>query len=290
VANVLKDECQYFTVPRAASAVLPDLKGSSVKLYWALFDIAQQRSAVQIAIPSYVIGDLTGLSPNSVHDAGEQLQKHGLVECKKIAHGMISYTIINPEKKKPLPPPVRNPKTGERFKGTYHFEGQPGRSARTARKARFRVQPPAPPPSVPSWDEIGSSESQNLRSTFSKIDDSASNFANLDSAKSLKKQSVESDPVSLNTSEKKGISEQAGVRKSLPPEKKDVREKKAAPLAKNPHADDGRGYPASWDDIAPEWEPPTFIFIPKGTREYKKLVAGVTSQLDFKALAAGDAN
>jgi hypothetical protein len=49
--------------------------------------------------------------------------------------------------------------------------------------------------------------------------------------------------------------------------------------ALNPHADDGRGYPASWDDLddRPEWATPTFEVVVESQR-----------QLDWKGLAAND--
>ncbi len=246
VANVLKDEARYFTLPKSASAFLPKLTGAATKLYWMLFDIAQQRSAVQIEIPAYIVEDLTGLSVNSVRVAGDELQKVNLVVCGNVAHGMRCYTLINPEKGKPLPAPVRNPKTGERFKGVYHFDGQAGRSARTARKAAHPIPPPAPPADV-SWDEISNPESQKVTSTTnpesqkvmstsSKIDGLASKTVNLTSSNSLKKQRVEPSSVSLNTLNKK----ESLNRKELTQGKGeevagDEEKKESAALAKNPH-------------------------------------------------------
>lgn len=213
---MLKDQCGYFTLPRSASVYLPDLTGAAVALYWVLFDLAQQHSAVRLEIPAYAIGDRTGLSPNSVHAAGQKLQEKGLVVCTKVEHGLLAYELMNPEKGGLLPAPVKDAKTGKRYAGVYRFKPEPGRSARTV-KNTLKPSPPAPAADIP-WSEIGGSESQKLRSTMSKIDVCSSKTAILHSPNTLKTNEVNNDLISLKNSEKKGISEKSGSSKDCPGE------------------------------------------------------------------------
>ena len=212
MANVLRKQCGFFTLPRCAP--LAELSGSAVKLYCALFDLAQRHSATRIEIPAYAIGGLAGLSKNTVGTAGQELKEKNLVAITKGQHGLLAYELVNPETGALLPPPVDD-RTERRYTGVYHFTPQFGLSARSAKNTP-KPSPPALAANIP-WSEIGGSESQTLGTTKSNFDLSGSKIGILDSPTRLKTNELNTNAVSLKHSEKKGISEK---RKDSPGEKK----------------------------------------------------------------------
>lgn len=226
VANVLKNECGFFTIPRRAP--LAELSGSAVKLYCALFDLAQRYSATRIEIPAYAIGGLVGLSKNTVRTAGQELGEKNLAVITKGERGLLAYELVNPETGALLQPPVRDANTGKRYIGVYRFTPQPGLSAR-ALKNTPKPSPPAPAANIP-WSEIGGSESQNLGTTKSNFAPRRSKSGILDSPTSLKTKELSDSYVSLKDSEKKGISEGDRKSKDSPEEKQAEEEATSFPF------------------------------------------------------------
>ena len=154
MSNVLRDQCRFFTVPRALveSGLLKQLPPSAVRLYLLLLHFAQKHSAVQIETVAYEIEDYTGMDAKSVKVGRESLEKVGLVTCQKQQHGIIAYQILNPENAVPLPPP-------EGKRGVRQHRPKPGRSARTVRQMRRDDVPNCTEQSYPlSWDEIARDE------------------------------------------------------------------------------------------------------------------------------------
>jgi hypothetical protein len=218
MANVLRNECGFFTLPRLVP--LAELSGSAVKLYWALFALAQRHSATRIEIPIYAICGLTGLSKNTVGTAGQELKEKGLVVIKKGERGLLAYELVNPETGALLPPPV-DPRTGRRYTGVYRFIPELGHTARTAEN-NPKPSLSAPAVNVP-WSEIGGSESQNLGTTKSNFYLSKSKIGILGLPTSLKTNELSTNAVSLKHSEKKGISEKS----KDPPGEKQAEEEEA---------------------------------------------------------------
>jgi hypothetical protein len=155
VSNVFKDQCRFFTVPRelVESRLLAKLPPSAVRLYLVLLFLAQKHSAVQIETVAYEMADYTQMDAKSVKTARESLEKAGLIACHKGQHGIITYQLLNPESRLPLPAPP-----GKR--GIREHRPQPGRSARTVRQIRKTKNPAMQPDNFypPSWDEISRDE------------------------------------------------------------------------------------------------------------------------------------
>ena len=225
MSNVLKGQI-WFPVPRALyeKGHLRDLSGSAVKLYVVLMGLAQQHSAVMIQLPAYRARDLAGLTTETVQIARRELEAADLVTCKKGEHGVMTYVLLNPETKVPLPPP-------EGRSGFHRHRPTPGRSARTARK-QLRVEPKESTETrAPSWDDIGKIEStarkqntdnpsQPSESVHGKSVTTARKIRYHDTEnpltttmKTLENACVNAEPRSLKQSLKKEFSEQREVSK-----------------------------------------------------------------------------
>jgi hypothetical protein len=153
MSNVLRDQCRFFTLPRAflEAGHLRELSPCAKDLYLVLFALAQKHSAVEIQLPGYELRDYTGLTDKSATKAGRQLEEAGLVGLKKGRSGVMTYLLLNPETAEPLPAP-------EGRRGVRKHDPKPERSARSARKAiveaavREPVARPSKPELVNLWD------------------------------------------------------------------------------------------------------------------------------------------
>jgi hypothetical protein len=285
VSNVFKGQGVLFVpVPAVVMDALKDMSEGEIRLYLFLLRLAQKHSAVEISSPALEVHDYTGLHSETVAIARRKLEKRNLLSCKKGASGLTVYMLTNPLTGTALPAP-------QGFKGTRAYESR-GRSARTARSTPKPVDS-SPAVSIP-WTEIGQPTTKKTSpgdgSTVSKsrinrqrltdqpLPDFSELHANTKTCEVLTARSEESL--------KKGISELGGARKSQRPGqgeertlRRDEGRKSARVLAKNPHADDGRGYPASWDELDDSravWSTPTFV------------VEALQQHIDFKAKAAND--
>jgi len=150
--NVLKG-LRFFTMPRALveSGLLKELSPSAVRLYMVLMFLAQKHSAVQLEVPAYEFTDYAGVDWKSVTTAREQLERAGLVICRKGQHGIVAYQLLDPENHLPLPAP-----DGRR--GVRQHRPAPGRSAKIIRKMQREALPQKANGKAssypPSWDEI----------------------------------------------------------------------------------------------------------------------------------------
>jgi hypothetical protein len=301
VSNVFKGQGVLFVpVPAVVMDVLKDMSEAEIRLYLFLLRLAQKHSAVEISSPALEVHDHTGLHSETVAIARRKLEKRNLLCCKKGVSGLTVYVLMNPLTGTALPAP-------QGFKGTRAYESK-GRSARTARSTPKPVEN-SPVVSIP-WTEIGQPTTKKTcpgdGSTVSAprinrhrlTDQPSPDFSELHANTNT----CEAPAPRSEESLKKGISEVGGAMEVLGPEKTGAREKRrvkvrkvkviegerlvmgeggksARTLAKNPHADDGRGYPASWDDLddsRPEWTTPTFE------------VVAPQSAIDWKGLAAND--
>jgi hypothetical protein len=301
VSNLLKSH--YFTLPLDLGQRMATMSDPALRIYVCLFRMANQHSAPTIEIPAYLLEDWTGLSESSVLQGARELANAGLVTLAAGPHRTTRYTLNDPstiresgERREPATKkrPARIVKlftgialdTPSKFRGMYRVPTQQGRSSRTKREIakaareteKAAAESASKPFCPPTADELFGDHPSSVpclavNKTMNSMDTVRNNHGT-DSSKSLKKRN---DSGSLLKD-----SEERILKVGCP--------KPSSSL--NRHWDDGRGYPASWDDIAPEWEAPSFIVIPKRTREYKKLVASMKAQPDFdfdaKRAAAND--
>ena len=130
MGSVLRDQGSYFSILAefVDSGCLRDLSPSAVKLYVALFYLAQKHTAVRLEVSNAEFQSVAGLDTKSIQSARGQLCEQRLIDVSKGPLGVYTYILFNPKTRQPLPTPTG--RTGVR---RYHSPpkselGQPNES------------------------------------------------------------------------------------------------------------------------------------------------------------------